>query len=338
MTVRHDDDLRELFAPLAVADPAPAELRSLHRGATARRSRSPRRTLAGVAGVTAVLAAGLAVLPGAPSSDDPLAGGSVLRAAAAAADDQPVPRVQDAPLRYAKLRSTFSYTARDGDRMAEHHVEQLQESWVGAKWEGRTRSARGRVWNTGDAALAQAAFGFTDALAKPRDEPYAYGDGPLAELDPSTLPEGREAIVATLREGIRLDRWGPYPEARGQEHLPAGPERDAYTTYAFIGLLVNARLTPNQRAALLDVLATDPAARDLGAVTDREGRKGRGVALTYGNQRFTINFDPRTFEILEWTMSAAQELVPARHGHMRISGSPSRVETVLETGYATRIP
>jgi len=108
MTVRHDDDLRELFAPLAVADPAPAELRALHRGATARRSRSPRRTLAGVAGVTAVLAAGLAVLPGAPSSDDPLAGGSVLRAAAAAADDQPVPRVQDAPLRFAEETRTGS--------------------------------------------------------------------------------------------------------------------------------------------------------------------------------------------------------------------------------------
>ena len=316
MPTKTEDDLRELFAPLAADEPSVTEVRALRQRVGSRRARPPRRAIAGVAALTAALATGLAVLPGAPPSDETTRGDSVLRAAAAAAADQPVPRVAGAPLRYAKVKSTFAYVARRDDRIAEHHVEQIRETWVGAKWQGRARTVAGREWNTGDAAIASEVFDEPSGLAEPRDEPFAYGDGPLAELDPATLPQGRDAIVAALREGIRLDRWGPYAESRGREHLPAGPVRDAYTTYAFIGLLVNAWLTPAQRAALLDVLAADPAARDLGTVTDRAGRSGHAVALAYPGQRFTIAFDRRQLR----DPRVDDDAVPRRSGRRRPVG------------------
>ena len=73
-------------------------------------------------------------------------------------------------------------------------------------------------------------------------------------------------------------------------------------------------------------------------MTDRAGRSGRAVALAYPGQRFTIAFDRDSYEILEWTLSPSWPLSPAAPGRLKLSGSPSRVETVLETGYASRVP
>jgi hypothetical protein len=342
-TPTRDDDLRALFAPLAADEPHPAQIAALRRRAPARRRHRRQRAIAGIATATAAAAAALALLSGSQTPRGSEAAAGILRTAAAVAAEQPVPPPSDAPLRYAKVRATFSYVAREGDRTAQQHAEQVAESWVGAKWKGRSRAARGRTWNTGDRALAREAFGGSGAPLPPRDTAYAYGDGPLAELDPATLPEDREAIAAVLREGIRLDRWGPYPESRGEDNGPSGAARDSYVTYAFIGLLVNARLTPAQRAALLDVLAGDPAARDLGRVTDREGREGRGVALEYAAgdaglaaPGYRIVFDPRTSEILEWAMERPA-VTPADPQRRTVAGSPSRVETVLSTGYVDEI-
>jgi len=336
-----DRDLHELFAPLAADEPTPAELSALRRrAATTKQVRAGARRPAwrlgaAVTGATAAVAVGLAVLPSADDGTRPAGAAAVLHAAAAVAADQVVPPVADGPLRYAKVRATFVYSvARDG-RVAQSHHQQIVETWVGSQWNGRTVSEQGHMWITGDADLARAALPFSeghDPLDKPRDGAYAYGDGPLAELDPATLPSDRDGIAAALRDGIRDNTWALRPADRGRPQPPGAPSADSFVTYSIIGLLVNARLTAQQRAALLDVLAADPAARSLGDVTDGDGRTGTGIELAYsGNQmlaadRFRVIFDPKTSEVLEWSMTP-----PGGDDH---PGAPWRTETVLATGYA----
>jgi hypothetical protein len=257
-----DDDLRELFAPLAADEPPPSELARLRSRSAARpgRRRLPRRTLAAVAAATAAVAVGLALLPGASPpvpgpGPEPAAG--VLRAAAAVAADQPVPRVADAPYRYTRTRDRLTYEVRDSGAVARLTLEQPGERWVGVKWSGREAYGQGQSSTSGDRGLARAFAGLEQSFG-PREGPVAYGDGPLAELDPTTLPATRDAIAATLREGMRTNRWSPYPESRGQVTGPPGGEYGSYAAYSFVNLLVHARLSPPQRAALLDVLASDP--------------------------------------------------------------------------------
>ena len=99
-------------------------------------------------------------------------------------------------------------------------------------------------------------------------------------------------------------------------------------------LLTQARVTPQQRAAMLDVLAGDPAARDLGTVKDDQGRSGRGVALDYpgrqflfGANHFVVVFDPDSSEILQWSIAPE---TPSRT-------TPARTMTVLAGGYAEKV-
>jgi hypothetical protein len=313
-----DDDLRALFAPLAADEPTDAERAALRRRAGAAASATPPRPawrpVLAVAATTVAVGAGLALLPG----DDRTAGApagaaALLRATAAVAADQPVPAPADAPLRYVRLRETITYTATDGGRAAQDHHEQVLESWVGARWQGRTHA---------------------DALDKARDGAYAYGDGPLADLDPAELPQGRDAIAATLRDGIAANRWALRPADRGVP-AKAGLSSDSLVTYSIINLLVAARLTPDQRAALLDVLSDDPAAQDLGEVKDADGRTGRGVALSYSGDRqlagvgsFRVIFDPDTAEILQWSLAPA--VGDAGRGM-------ERAETILQAGFAPAV-
>ena len=341
MTLKTDDDLRELFAPLAGDEPAPAEISRLRREAAARPRRRPRRmTVAALGTTTVAFALALALLPGAGDRDPTDPRRSVLDTAAAVAADHPVPPVSDAPLRYAKVLRTFSYPAI-GDGDIPNHNEQVTETWVGARWRGREIAQQGRSWRDVDGVVRE---GYADPLVAARDQPYAYGDGPLAELDPADLPAERDAIARVLRDGIRFDRWGPYPESRGKDSgIP--PQAEAFhVTYSIVGLLVYARLTPDQRAALIDVLATDRAARDLGTLEDRRGREGSAVELTYDDAagpagsrraRFRVIFDRRTSEILEWSVGAARPTPTDPAG--RPVGTPDRTETVLATGYANAV-
>jgi hypothetical protein len=329
------DDLQMIFAPLRETEPGAAERAALRRALATPPARGARRGRAvlAVAATTVAAGIGLAVLP-----TDERAHPSVLRAAAAQAADEPVPSAADLPLRYSRVRDTFTYTiARDG-RSATETATQESEAWVGPRWSGRQEAAQGHVTFGGDAELAKE-FGSAEqaerSWLKPRDGAYTYGDGPLAELDPADLPSDRDGIRATLRDGIEHNRWSPYPESRGKDtRAPGAAPIDSYITYSMLYLLTQARTTPQQRAAMLDLLAADPAARDLGTVHDAEGRIGRGVALDYpGDQflsaanHFTVIFDPDSSEILQWTVKPE---TPNR-------SSPERVVTVLGGGYVARI-
>jgi hypothetical protein len=337
-----DDDLKTLLAPLATTEPTAAERAALRRAAASATAPAsapaPHRRLRGravgaLAAATAVAGVALAVLP----TGDQGARTSILHAAAAQAADEPVPSAADLPLRYSRIRDTFVYTnARDG-RQATDTATQESEAWVGARWEGRQRYEQGHDTVAGDPELGRA-FGSPEQAErtwlKPRDGAYAYGDGPLAELDPADLPSDRDGIAKTLREGIETDRWSPYPESRGKDNRATRAPVDSYLTYSMLYLLTQARTTPQQRAAMLDVLAADPAARDLGTVKDAEGRSGRGVALDYpgeqflfGANHFVVIFDPDSSEILQWSMAPE---TPNR-------GTPARTVTVLAGGYVAEV-
>lgn len=332
-----DDDLKTLLAPLATTEPTTAERAALRRAASAPAPASRRRlrgrAVGALAAATALAGVALAVLP----TDDQGTRPSILHAAAAQAADEPVPSAADLPLRYSRVRDTFTYTnSRDG-RTATETATQDSETWVGARWAGRQQVAQGHVSFAGDPELARA-FGTAEEAErtwlKPRDGAYAYGDGPLAELDPADLPSDRDGIAKTLRDGVATDRWSPYPESRGKDNRATDAPLDSFVTYSMLYLLTQARVTPQQRAAMLDVLAGDPAARDLGTVKDGQGRSGRGVALDYpgrqflfGANHFEVVFDPDSSEILQWSIAPE---IPNRT-------TPARTMTVLAGGYAAKV-
>jgi hypothetical protein len=323
-----DDDLRALLAPLAASEPEPRERARV--SAVAGPQPQPRRRpapgwrpVAAVAATTAAVGAGLALLPAdrtttATRHGTPAGALAFLRATAAVAAEQPAPA---GPWRYVRLRETITYRHAEAGRVAEDHHEQLVETWVSGRWDGREIAARGRRWITGDPSAAAALNpDGSDAIDKPRDHAYAYGDGPLAGLDPADLPEDRDGIAAALRARI----------ARYAKATTASP--GSLTAYSIINLLVAARLSPQQRAALLDVLARDPHAQDLGTVKDAEGRAGRGIALAYdgpqmllGVGAFRVVFDPGTSEVREWSLAP-----PASEA----AGGMGRTETILAAGYA----
>jgi hypothetical protein len=329
-----DTELRSLFAPLDELEPTADQIAALSGRVERGRARRRRRRIPlAVAATTAVAAAGFALLP---ASDAPDERPDTLRLAAAVAAERATPPPDVAPFRYTRVRATFTYAAREGNRIARDVNERTSETWVGARWTGREIAPAGRHWQTGDPELARREFPRSqhlDPLTKPIDRAFAYGDGALAELDPATLPSGRDEIARVLTEGIRTDRWSPYPESRGRPtNVPEEAQR-AITAYSMVLLLVYARLNGDQRAALLDVLADSADARDLGTVTDAAGREGRGVDLVFPQpgwtvERIRIVFDPGTAEVREWTLHPIGGAS---------KGSPERHELVLATGWADAI-
>jgi hypothetical protein len=332
-----DHDLRSALAPLAERDPAPDELVALRRAVAAadhgRPARRTVRTAATVATTTLAVVVGLAVLPGSDQHGRAPRATDVLHAAAASAASETIPPVADGALRYTKVLRTFTYSATKDGRSAQRHFSEQVEAWVGPAWKGRIIASDARRWVTGDAALANLplAQGGLDAGST-----TPYGDGPLANLDPAELPSDPASIARVLEDGIRNNRWSADPAGRGKPStLPPGVSDASFITYSILNLLTNARLTPAQRSALLTVLADDPNARDLQATTDSRGRAGRGVSLTYdgpqvllGAQRFRVTFDPRSSEILEWSLSG-EPGADAR-------STPATTTTVLATGFAQR--
>ena len=318
-----DDELRELLEPLAAHQPAALDVARLReQAAGARRRRRTRRASAVAVAALATLAVALLPAPDEPRRS-PEDGVDVLRSAAAVAAAQPDPPIAGARFRYARVRAQFTYEAREDGRVARDNYERTEETWVGARWKGRVIARAGRRWQTGDRDLARAAFGAGPTpLIEASDAPFAYGDGPLARLDPSTLPDDRARIARVLNRGIRTDRWGPYASSRGRPTgIPEHVQR-SHTAYSMVLLLVYARLTADQRAALLDVLATHAAARDLGPVEDAIGRRGHAVRLDFPPptpystpapaEQISLVFDPVTSEILEWSMTPPDG--PSRSG------------------------
>jgi hypothetical protein len=335
-----DQEIQRRLAPLAEHEPRSAEVAALRVRAGHGPRRRRRIALAAVAAcVTAAAVLAIAPRGGEPGKPAPLA----FSAFATVAERQPVPPIRLAPFRYTRTRQSFIYEVHRGDRTGQKITRYDVRTWVSSRWRGRQTSVLEAYFLAGDRALAERQWGehmYDEVDGKNFAEvgtgtrAYAYGDGPLARLDPRMLPEERDRLAAVLREGIRADRWGPYAESRGRGlDMPEDLLR-ATIARSMIHLLVYARLSADQRAALMDVLAEEEATRDLGTTKDPIGRPGRGIALDFpvrdreGNlrdERYRVIFDPSTAEILAWTEE--------HHGGTS-PWSPRREEIVLETGWA----
>jgi hypothetical protein len=326
-----DQDVRDALSPLRDAAPEAVDLAALRRrlASTAPAPRRTRRTVGAIATATAVVGIGIALLPGSddPGSRSSSALGALVTPSALASD---VPPVADGPYRYVRVRDTYTYVTTRGDRSATLRSEQTGESWVSAGWKGRQLTEYGASRTTGDPALAGPIGRSAPQQGTSSDGPFLYGDGPLATLDPAELPTEQDAIARTIREGIRSNRWG----ANGKvgPRRSGGPSDDAYFAYSIVGLLVNARLTTDQRAAFLDILRTAPGARDGGVGADAIGRRGQVVDLSYGRDQTLLGvrglrvvFDPGSDEILEWS------LIPEPPTDDQ--PNMARTETVLRSAY-----
>ncbi|WP_026909807.1 hypothetical protein [Patulibacter minatonensis] len=328
-----DQDVRDALSALRAARPEAHEVATLRRrlATAAPAHRTRRRTLGAIATATAAVGVGIALLP---ATDDPGSRsssplGSLATPSALASE---VPPVRDGPFRYARVRDVTTYVSRQGDRTGTLRSQQTAESWVSAGWKGRERTIQGPVTITGDASLSRRIAGTFRPAGTPTDGPFLYGDGPLATLDPAELPTDRDAISAALRDGIRTNRWAAEGRGAGQPRRSGSASDDAFVGYSIVGLLVNARLTTQQRAAFLDVLRTDPHARSRGIGTDADGRRGQILDLDYPGEQTLLGVrglrvitDPQRDEILEWSTVPT----PAPDG----GASTTTTETVLRSAY-----
>ena len=303
--------MNELFAPLREQTPTDDEIAAV----LAARPRSRRRGRAAVGLVTATAAAAVAVaaLPGAGGREaSPLTPPGMLRAAAAVAADQPGPPAFSG-YRYTELIEFFRWDGPHGGMP--HQVEQRLENWVDRGWQGRVVAHPGKVIS-GEPP---------DHWVKPDVRPYAYGDGPLHDLDISALPTEPQG----LRQALQADFLRDFDPG----YEPNASALAYHVTRSVLLLLSTANTTPSLRAALWGVLALTP---DLEASSARDprGREGEAVRFRLTRMpggppdRFTVIFDPETSELLSWSIDGEanglgtpdQSTVLIRAAHVRDLG------------------
>lgn len=304
-----ETDLHDTFAPLREVEPTADEIARVL--AMADELRSPRslaaprrrtgRAVALVAATAAVIGA-IAALPGGHDATRPRDAHGVFQAAAAVAAERPAPLAY----RYTRALDRFVYGVNGAD--GEHGrvtEEQSSENWTSDGWRGRTAAARGTTtWAAPPSAALRNAAGAVGAVVKPYDGDYRYGDGPLARVPFSAIPDDAAAAGRLLEAAIRDMRWAPDPTSH--PHWEPGVV-DAEVARSAVLLLSMGNLTSGQRAALFGLLGSRPGARALGEVTDATGRKGVGVALRLPDvgAELQVIIDPETSDILQ-----SSELMP----------------------------
>jgi len=310
------NDLRERFAPLREETPTDEEIAAVLATRVGRRRRRPRRLLLGVATATATAAVAIAALPGADERPaEPTSAAGMLRAAAAVAADQPGPPAFTG-YRYTEILERLRYHGvPGGPRASERRVE----NWVDRSWNGRSLTHRGR-------ALEGRPDGF---MIEADDRPYAYGDGPLRDIDISALPTEPRPLLQALEANFLRD-FDP-----GYE--PSDPIVDYHVARSVLLLLSTANTTPSLRAALWGVLALMPGLRAAPDVRDPLGREGEAVTLPgealpvpLGEPPehaglITVIFDPQRSELLSWSIVG--------HG----GGSPDMSLTFLRVAHVRQI-
>ena len=280
------NDLRERFAPLREETPTDEDIAAVLSARAGPRRRRPRRLLLGVATATATAAVAIAALPGVDERPAaPASAAGMLRAAAAVAADQPGPPAFSG-YRYTEVLEHWDWGPRGGA------VDQRVENWVDTSWKGRSVAHEGKV-------LAGKP---PDFWVKAAEREFVYGDGPLLDLDIAALPTEPRALLAALDKNNRSINWAP--------GLPT-PEQARYDiTRSVLLLLGTANTTPSLRAALWGVLALLPGLQPVPDARDPLGREGEAVtfSLRPGEQakpeRFKVIFDPKTSELLSWSLDA----------------------------------
>ena len=239
--------VQERLAPLREDTPTDAEIAAVFAAARRHPRRRPRRRLAfALVAATALAAIAVAALPAAKQPTDAV---SLLRAAAAAA--------ADAPPAFTGFRYTevIEHWRWEGARPEE--VEQRVENWVDRDWKGRRIAHQGKVFSGRE----------DNYFAQPHDDPFEYGDGPLANIEIEKLPTDAKALLAALDANERGQNWAP--------GLPTPDQARYDITYSVLLLLGTANTTPELRSALWGVLALMPGLRSEPGVRDPVGRRRR---------------------------------------------------------------
>jgi len=230
-------------------------------------------------------------------------------ATATVAADQPAPPAFTG-YRYTEVLERF--------RWGDDAVEQRLENWVDLRWQGRVTAHAGKVLSGRPPAFFSA----------PDERAYAYGDGPLRELDIAALPTGPRALLRAL-EVTYLRDFDP-----GYE--PRRPTIDYHLTRSALLLLGTANTTPALRSALWGMLALMPGLEPAPDARDPLGRAGDAVRLrmtpaAYGpTEVFTVVFDPGTSVLLSWSLDGPGARYPdqlhafLRQGHVRKLGDRPR--------------
>jgi hypothetical protein len=291
-----DTELRDALSPIRELEPTDEEIRRVIAAAQELRAPRPRRRPAravAVVAATAAVVGALAALPGGDATLPQDAHG-VLEAAAAVAANQPAPGAY----RYTRVRDLFVSTVRAGADRGRATEAQTSENWTSDAFAGRTVAPQGTVrWDAPPTAALLRAGG-SGAVVKAYDGKFRYGDGPLARVPFSAIPDDAAAAGRLLEDAIRDGRWMLDRHAHPR-WAPGVVESEV--SRSAVTLLALGNLTGPQRQALFGVLSTRPGARSLGDVTDAAGRRGVGVALPLpdrgGELRVTI--DPETSDILE---------------------------------------
>jgi hypothetical protein len=303
-----DTDLLDALAPLREVEPTPEEIARVLAAADELRAprslgpprRRPVRAVALVA-ATAVLIGALAALPGG-KSDRPRDAHGILQAAAAVAAEQPAP----AAYRYTRVQDRFVSGVNAGAEHDRITAEQTAENWTSDAFAGRTVAPQGSVtWAVPPSVALQKAGSLADAITKPYDGDFRYGDGPLARVPFDAIPTDAAAAGRLLEAAIRDGRWMPRPPSSPPHWAPGVV--DSEVSRSAVTLLALGNLTSDQRAALFGMLSTRPGARSLGDVTDAAGRRGVGVALRLPDtgSELRVIIDPQTSDILQSTETMA---------------------------------
>jgi hypothetical protein len=337
-----EDELRDALAPLARQRPTDAEISAVLAAAPSQRTawatgRRRRLIAAGavIGGVFAVVSIGL---PGANrdrSATPPTPGVALLQTAAAVAADQPpAPALEG--YRYTETLDHMRWMPQviEGQQViGAEEVEQRVERWVDGNWRGRRVAHRGRV-------IEGTARTKRDFSVESSDMPYIYGDVPPPDVarlptDPAKL---REALLRVPREApVAPGAATPTPKpsrppavSGSATPAPAHPIREQFNfVYDVLLLLDSANTTPNQRAGLWGALALTPGVEAAPDVHDSLGRDGQAVTIPArpdgGGGTFTIVFDPRTSELLSWSLLGAG------------TGTPDQTHTILRAAHVTAI-
>jgi hypothetical protein len=282
------------------------------------RASGRRRRLVVVLAIACVAAGVLSIaLPGAPlepAATHANAGVALLQTAAAAAAEQP-PAPQFAGYRYTEMLEHWRSAPLvvDGKRvMGVEEVQQRVETWVDREWRGRRVAHRGRV-------IEGTARTRRDFFVRPSDRPYEYGDGPRPDV--ARLPTSPTALRDALLRVYRSVNWAPGHPTREQERFDL--------VYEVLILLDSANTTPAQRGGLWGVLALVPGVRTAPVAHELLARDASTVVIPVRPDgtggAFTVTFDPRSSELLSWSLMGAR------------AGTPDQTHTILRTGHVAAI-
>jgi hypothetical protein len=161
-----------------------------------------------------------------------------------------------------------------------YQTSYIKQEWIAPNGSGRVLVSDGSVaFLTPKDQSAWAASG--QPIPTVNAANVTYPPGNLVFPDSASFPNDPSALEQAIVQR--------YENGRPQE----------ITTFTLAGTLLEETASPALRASLFRMIAQLPGIVDLGPMTDRLGRTGVGVGLTFDGVREELIFDPSTAAVLE---------------------------------------